>query len=326
VKSSHAFAGALAVALPFAACVAGCSTQFEPSYRVSGLRVLAVRADQPYAPPGATVHMTTLAFDTESRPLTWGWGTCEDPPSSEVVDCIDGVDWSSFTVAPGADSHDVLVPADALSRLPAAVQPRATLGVLVVTCPGDLSVVPSPPGVRATGALPFVCKDAASGRVLANDEYQVGVKRIFVRATDRNANPVISGVVWDGKPWDDGAAQQAQACDTSGNVLGQCGSGLTHQVGANAASGSAESGVDSYRAGLRRAAHRRLLRDRGDPGRRGADRRRSRDEVGRAQPEREHHGDPVDGPSGRPRGRRLGDADGERRTAGALAPRYAPAR
>jgi hypothetical protein len=172
-----------------------------------------------------------------------------DPTSSEVVDCIDAVDWSSFTIAapgPGADAHDVTIPADAVSRLPAAVQARATVGVLIVTCPGDLSVASPPPGVRATGTLPFTCKDAATGRVLADDEYQVGVKRIFVRTTDRNANPVIAGVVWDGKDWPDGVSQSVQACATGGNDLGKCGSSLVHSVGANAAPGSTETGVDSF--------------------------------------------------------------------------------
>ena len=233
-------------ALVLSALAVACSADFEPSYRVSGLRVLAVRADQPYAAPGETVHLTTLAFDTQSRPLTWGWGTCVDPTSSEVVDCVDSVDWSSFTIAAGADTHDVAIPADAISRLPVDVQARATVGVLVVTCPGALSVAPSPPGVAATGALPFTCKDAASGRVLAADEYQVGVKRIFVRATDRNANPVLSGIAWDGKAWADGADQPVQACDVNGNDLGDCASSLVHQVGASAAAGSAETGVDSF--------------------------------------------------------------------------------
>jgi hypothetical protein len=53
----------LAAITAIAGASAACSTDFDPSSRVAGLRVLAVRADQPYAPPGATVQLTALAVD-----------------------------------------------------------------------------------------------------------------------------------------------------------------------------------------------------------------------------------------------------------------------
>jgi hypothetical protein len=229
------------------ALLMGCSADFDPPSRIEGLRVLAVRADEPYAAPGDTVQLTALAVDPAGRALQWGWGTCVDPDSSEVVDCIDHADWSGFTIAPDAPTHAVTIPADAIDRLAPAARARATVGVITVVCPGDLSLPSLPSSIEATGSLPFVCRDHATGRTLATDEYAAGVKRIFVRATDRNANPTIANVTWDGHDWSDTATQHAAVCATDGNSLANCDSVL-HQVAANAAPGSAESGVDSFGA------------------------------------------------------------------------------
>ncbi len=227
---------------------AGCSADFDPSSRVTGLRVLAVRADQPYAPPGATVQLSALAVDPAGRALTWGWGTCVDPGAPDVVTCIDGVDWSSFTIAPDMPDFAVTVPDDAIDRIPAAARARASVGVVTVVCPGDLSVASPPVSIAATGELPFVCRDPTTGRALAIDEYVAGVKRVFVRATDRNANPAIGNVTWGNGDWPADVTQTASACAVSGNDASRCDGALRHAVAAIPAPGSAESGVDSFGA------------------------------------------------------------------------------
>jgi hypothetical protein len=230
------------------ALVAGCGADFDPSSRVTGPRVLAVRADQPYAPPGATVQLSALAVDPAARPLTWGWGTCVDPGSPDVVTCIDGLDWSTFTIAPDTPDFTVTIPLDAIDRMAPAARDRASVGVVTVICPGDLAVVSPPRTIGATGALPFVCSDPATGRVLAIDEYVAGVKRITVRATDRNANPAIASVEWDGADWPSAVTQSARACSETGNDASKCDASLRHAVAAIPAPGSAESGVDSFGA------------------------------------------------------------------------------
>ena len=224
-----------------------CGADFDPPSRVTGLRVLAVRADEPYAPPASTVHLQALAVDPAGRALEWGWGTCVDPDSSDVVDCIDGADWPGFTISADSPTHAVAIPADAIDRLPAAARARASVGVITVVCPGDLSLVSPPASVRATGALPFVCRDHDTGRVLQQDEYQAGVKRIFVRTSDRNANPVIANVTWDGQAWPETTVRDVEPCATDGNSLSVC-DAVLHEVGAIAAPSSAESGVDSFGA------------------------------------------------------------------------------
>jgi hypothetical protein len=227
---------------------AGCSTDFDPPSRVTGLRVLAVRADQPYAPPGATVQLSALAVDPAARPLTWGWGTCVDPGSSDIVTCIDGTDWSTFTIAADTPNFAVTIPLDAIDRMPSDARDRASVGVVTVVCPGDLALASPRQTIAAAGTLPFVCSDPATGRVLAIDEYVAGVKRVFVRATDRNANPAIASVQWGGEDWPSAVTQTARACSVTGNDASDCDASLRHAVAAIPAPGSAESGVDSFGA------------------------------------------------------------------------------
>jgi hypothetical protein len=228
-----------------ALAVSGCSPDFDPPSRVTSFRVLAVGADTPYAAPGATVNLDTLSFDPEGRAIDWGWGTCVDPVSSQVTDCIDGVDWSSFVVTSSA-TRAVTLPADVITRLPVAAQPRASVGVVAVGCPGELSVPSNPRSIASTGALPFLCRDRTTGRVLADDEYVAGVKRIFARATDRNANPVIAQVTWDGQPWAEDEVKTATPCDTTGNDIGACTGAVRHDVAVSLTPASFESGVDSF--------------------------------------------------------------------------------
>src|SRR5262245_54235982 len=105
-------AGALAL-------LSACGSDFDPGSRVTGLRVLAVQANSPYAAPAESVHLDALAFDPEGRSLAWGWGLCIDPPSPAVVSCIDALVPSTFVVAADSPSFDFTVPADAISSVPA---------------------------------------------------------------------------------------------------------------------------------------------------------------------------------------------------------------
>ncbi len=138
------------------------------------------------------------------------------------------------------------IPSDAIARLPSAARPRATVGVVTVVCPGSLSVTSPPKSVQATGALPFRCSDRVTGRVLGPDEYVAGVKRIFVRESDRNANPAIARVTWDDESWADATAQAATPCPAGGNSTSDCDDSLLHRVAAVASAGSVERGVDSF--------------------------------------------------------------------------------
>jgi hypothetical protein len=233
----------LAGALGAAVSLAGCGADFDPGSRVVGTRVLAVQADRPYAHPGEQVALSALAYDTQGRPLEWAWTTCVDPISTAVPACLLAIGQEIARGAPPpfqagtASSATVTVPSDALSRLPESARGSAYMGVLIVTCPGHIDLGGN------TGELPLACVDA-SGRALALDEFEIGVKRVFLREHDRNANPVIASVTWDGAPWAEGDVKEVSPCaSATENRYDRC-DGEKHTLAAHVTAESFESGVD----------------------------------------------------------------------------------
>jgi hypothetical protein len=80
-------AGLLAAALT---AVVGCNDNFDPvtfidercAPEACKIRVLAIKAEPPEIPVGATTTLTSLVIDTAGRPLTTSWWTCLVPPTS----------------------------------------------------------------------------------------------------------------------------------------------------------------------------------------------------------------------------------------------------
>jgi hypothetical protein len=138
--------------------------------------------------------------------------------SAQITDCLAAA--GPFVSGP-SPSFDIVVPRSATSLV----------DVLVAACPGRL-------------ASASACVDPASGRAFGADEYVVGVKRVFVRATDRNANPILAGVTWDGADWPEIEARDARGCDTGGNRYDTCDAALAHHVAPVVDPASIESGVD----------------------------------------------------------------------------------
>ena len=62
--------------------LAGCDADFDPGSNVSSFRVLTVQADNPYASPGETVHLSATYYDPDARDITWAWLQCSNPASS----------------------------------------------------------------------------------------------------------------------------------------------------------------------------------------------------------------------------------------------------
>jgi hypothetical protein len=228
------------------ALVSACGGDFDPGSRVAGLRVLAVQANAPYAAPGESVHLDALAFDPQGRSLSWGWGSCFDPTWFSAIPCIDAMQPTTFVVSPNMPSFDVTLPADIVSQVPQEGRARASVGIVTVVCPGDLTYLAGAPSIRESGALPFSCRDPVTGRTLATEEYVVGVKRIFARESDRNQNPAITQVTWDGADWPETEVKTAAPCATNGHKFDDCAASLRHVVAAVVSPSSFESGVDSF--------------------------------------------------------------------------------
>ncbi len=220
----------------------GCGSDFDPGSRVVGTRVVAVVVDQPYAHPGETVKVDAQALDTLGRPLEWGFVTCFAPSATTPFACFQKIAEDAMGGTPPAltigpsNTYSYTVPADALSRLPAAARPSAYVGVLMVTCPGKIQ-----PG--NTQGLPLAC--VADGRALRLDEFEVGVKRVFLREKDRNQNPVIAKVNWDGVEWPEAEVKEVSPCSSATeNRYDRCDGGEKHVVAAILGPGARETGTD----------------------------------------------------------------------------------
>lgn len=223
---------------------AGCDAPLEPGTKVDSFRVLAEQVDQPYARPGEKVRLRSLSFDPKGRDVTWAWASCVNPNSSDLQGCFDKIaespDPSSalFEMGVGADSAALTIPADALDSVPAAARGAANVGVVSAACPGELSLDDGP------GGLPFRCREPETGRELGLDELIVGFKRVTVRETERNQNPIIAKITFDGVDWPEGEIKQVGSCDADDFVYDTCPAKQKHTLAAQLSRDSFESGKD----------------------------------------------------------------------------------
>ena len=208
---------ALALALASAGACTG--DTFDPESHVDTLRVLAVRADAPFARAGERVHLDALTADPNGvgRPVSFAWATCVDPGSAEIPACEDAL--SPFAI--GGPAFDVSVPAGA----------QASVGVVFAACAGTFRA-------GRTTAAPIGCVDAR-GASVGRDGFMWGEKRVTVSATVRNLNPAIAGVTIDGAPWDEARVPTIAPCAASS--ADDCANGVKRAIGITATPDSAEA-------------------------------------------------------------------------------------
>jgi hypothetical protein len=171
-----------------------------------------------------------------------------NPSSSSVDGCIQKVAEETeatgmlplLAFGEGQNTLTLPIPANALDSVPEVARPSASVGVLSVACPGALTVEQGPAG------LPFRCTDVASGQELGLDEFVVGLKRIQLRASDRNANPGIASVTFDGADWPAGEIKEIGFCDTDDNDYAACSDSNKHDIAAQVTSDSFEVGSDEF--------------------------------------------------------------------------------
>jgi len=226
----------------------GCAAEFDPGSRVNSFRVLGQETDLPFAKPGETVNITSLSYDPQGRSVTWAWGACVNPEASTVEGCLNKIASDAelsggsgiLAQGPALGHFSYTVPADTLDSLPDAAKASAMIGIVSIACPGDLSFE------QASNTLPFSCKEVGTGRVFGLDEYIVGLKRIQVRSTDRNQNPQIERVTFDGQDWPEAEVKQVIACDTDGNDYKKCAENSKHRIAARPSTTSIESGRTQF--------------------------------------------------------------------------------
>jgi hypothetical protein len=228
--------------------ILGCAADFDPASRVNSFRVLGQQMDVPFAKPGETVNIDSLGYDPQGRTVTWAWGACVNPAASTVQGCLDKIAEDSASTGsspilaqgPGLSNFSYTVPTDALDALPEAARPSALVRVLSIACPGDLSLE------QSSNGLPFACKETGTGRVFPLEEYVVGLKRIQVRSNDRNQNPQIEQVLFDGQQWPEGEVKNVIPCDTDKNDYSTCAQSTKHAITARPTAASVESGQSEF--------------------------------------------------------------------------------
>jgi hypothetical protein len=230
--------------------LAGCDADFDPGSNVSSLRVLAVQADNPFAAPGETVRLEATSYDPEGRDVTWAWAECSNPASSSVEACLGEIVQTTLETgaAPvlatgvGQNSVELTIPPTVLDQIPAEGRPNALTGVLSIACPGTLTIDTS---ASSGELLPFRCTDPAGVELGLHDTI-VGVKRVFIRSTDRNRNPVIGSVTFDGEPWAEDDVKEVDACATDDFAFDDCEGKGDHRIAAVVTPESFEVGVDEF--------------------------------------------------------------------------------
>jgi hypothetical protein len=185
-----------------------CEPEFEPSNKLTTLRVLAVRADNPYPKPGSTVHFDMLWFDGKSpadqprKNIQILWiGGCFDPSGDLYYACYPefaklfdekGMPRPDAIQYFGAgDSFDLKIPEDIVSRRPArpGVHPYGTTFVFFAVCAGQIK----PTNQMTSSALPLGCYDE-KGNQLTADDFVPGYLNLYSYEDRTNQNPVINGL------------------------------------------------------------------------------------------------------------------------------------
>jgi hypothetical protein len=215
--------------------LAACGADFEPGSRVHDVRLLALRADPPYARPGERVELELLVGNPRQRVVQWAKSTCTLPPASTLDACLSALDepLEPFDPEePGALSVDV--PEDALEGLADAERLSALIGVVVVACPGELAD-------GETAGVPIACHDER-GRALPIGQLPVGIKRVFVRERERNAQPRIARVLFDGEAWPEDEPRRVTSCAGDGYEIDDCAQSTRHALSVETE--PAESGRD----------------------------------------------------------------------------------
>jgi hypothetical protein len=203
---------------------ANCGNDFDPVSKVESVRILASRADKPYAKPGDSVELDLLAADGRKDPATpmalfWIPTPCVDPPDEAYDNCYPafegtfarGVDLTSQLVS--GPRLSLAIPGDILARSASTQSgvPYANVFAFSIACAGHVEYV----GQRGSSrqAVPFACFDAG-GSELGADDFVFAYSRVFVFADRSNANPVIEAVTLDGQPIDPAVGLALDPCAT----------------------------------------------------------------------------------------------------------------
>jgi hypothetical protein len=217
MKRAHLFAGLFAITGSLAVA---CGNDFDPKSAITGIRVLGVKVETPYAKPGTTTKLSMLLVDGSSdrvvrQPKVVWFHGCKNPKGDSFLQCYPDMSrrlgeayGGKVTVIdkeiPGLVTlgTDAVadVPADTLTSRPPAQQgsfPQGRLFVFFVACGGNVTYDPNPPN---SSGLPVRCVNPQTNEDLDAQEFVYGYTPIFVFDQLTNQNPTIEGSTFGGAP------------------------------------------------------------------------------------------------------------------------------
>jgi hypothetical protein len=218
---------------------------FDPIGKLQSVRVLAAKADEPYAKPGDKVTLSIDAFDARSglnaggSPMKIYWlpFLCEDPASDLYYACFaslvssGGGGGGGGVFPPNLDVTDLLkqgssttftMPSDVITKHAFVKGLAEQYGVVfsfAMACAGRVKTLPIDPEGGNGQTVPLGCFDD-QGNQLGPDDYVFTYARVYAYETATNANPEIDAVTFDGQTVDTNAGVVIQHCD--GAVAGSC--------------------------------------------------------------------------------------------------------
>jgi hypothetical protein len=204
------------------------NAQFDPASKIESVRILATRADKPYAKPGDTVHMEVLASDDradKSVPMNVYWVPipCIDPPGDSYFACYPG-----FAQAPaGVDLGPVLqagttfsftMPSDVITKHTKQggtidAVPDGLAVIFTIACAGHVEVLPPRVG-GSPNDLPLGCFDGSHTQ-LGPDQFVFAFSLVYAFTDRTNANPVVDQLTFGGTPVDLTAGITIDACGSA---------------------------------------------------------------------------------------------------------------
>ena len=207
--------------LSFALLAACAPPEFEPQSHVRSVRVLAIAADRPYAPPGARVNLSLLAVDgrasrREPMRLYFVPEPCFNPTGDAYYACFArfaeryprGSELDSLLSA--GDHFAFTLPEDIIVPRQSSAEPYGLTVVFAMACAGHVQYEPPPPG-GSPDAVPFACRDAA-GQRLGADDFVFAYATVYSFAARSNTNPEIQALTFAGAPLDAGQGITMPVC------------------------------------------------------------------------------------------------------------------
>lgn len=206
--------------------LSACGDDFSPKNQVNGIRILAAKADVPYAHVGETINLEVLADDgrraANKKPMRVFWfpAPCINPPGDQYYFCYAGID-AAFPLETNLSPYlvestktTIKIPQNALDGVvlqPGQTERLVTAYNFVVACAGHIERIPLKSGL-GLNQLPVGCFDDATGLELDSNSFVVGFTRVFVFDTRRNTVPVLDGLTFEGKPLDPAVGVKTGKC------------------------------------------------------------------------------------------------------------------